>query len=283
MNSIQNTNNVSVKTESAAELVRELSKLGVFRKKGKKKSKRSSDEEIRQDNEMIGYTRSLGGPQMRNIPPIQQITAGMSQQQIEDIQSRNDAAVAALRAEVEQHRSETQSYLPIVSQLVDIASERFRGAQEPGAGQRINPFVQSTTIEEIPDITEERSTKSPSAGAPDLSPQRQETLYAGGDLPEGIPFLQIGDVIPAAMGGGRPFEPQPKIGGGRRVPLEIKNRDAKAIEKGLQPVPPINGTTSAEMKSYYESLMSVLELPVETFKTKRDYHKAINDELDRII
>ena len=183
---------------------------------------------------------------------------------------------------MEQHRSERQSYLPIVSQLVDIASERFRGAQEPGAGQRINPFVQSTTIEEIPDITEERSTKSPGAGAPDLSPQRQETLYEGGELPEGIPFLQIGDVIPAAMGGGRPFEPQPKIGGGRRVPPKLKARDDKAIEIGLPPVPPINGPTSAEMKSYYESLMSVLELPVETFKTKRGYYDAINDELDRI-
>jgi hypothetical protein len=290
MSSIQNTNrnNISIKSDSAAELVRELSKLGVFRKKDKKRAKRSastSDGGIRQDNEMIGYTRSLG-PQMRNIAPIQQITPGLTQDQIEAIQRSNNATVAALRAEVEQNRGETQQTIGglagaaaerfkniqnVLGSIVNPSAERFRGSTFPAQAsgdQPIDPFASSRPgvilLGNEPDIQEERFTQTLNEGGPEAVEEPQTSLY---------PEEETSFVIEPRL------QPQERI----RVPEFIRKRDAKAIERGLPPVPPINGTSSAEMKSYYESLMALLELPIETFKNKRDYHRAINDELDRII
>jgi hypothetical protein len=227
-----NYNHISVKPESTVKLIKELSKLGLFRKKSSKRPKSSVADAIRQDNEMVGYTRSLGGPQLRNIAPIQQITAGLSQSQIEDIQRSNNAAVAALRAEVEQSRNETQRLSSGVTRLTNLASERFRGAQLPGAGQPIDPFVQSTTIEEIPDTNEERFNETLNEGAPELTPEPQQTLYAGGELPEGLPFLEIGDVVPESI------KVRQKTGGDGAV-MYLSERKMKDIDSywGIGPIP----------------------------------------------
>lgn len=203
-----NRNNISVKTDSTVKLIQELSKLGVFKKKTKKRPKSSVAGSIRQDNEMLGYVSSLGGPQMRNIGPLQ-IQAGMSQNQIEDIQRRNDATFAALRGEVQQQRLEDieaqqgQRFADIskLSEIINPVLERFRGAQQPGAGQRNDPFT-------IPDTTEERFTETLNEGGPEAVEERQTGIYAGGDLPEGVAFAQIGDVIPESR-----IQPDQKIGG----------------------------------------------------------------------
>lgn len=204
-----NYNHISVKPDSTVKLIQELSKLGVFKKKSKKRPKSSVTDSIRQDNEMVGYVSSLGGPQLRNVGPLQ-IQAGMTQNQIEDIQRRNDATFAALRGEVQQQRLEDieaqqgQRFADItkLSEIINPVLERFRGAQEPGAGQRIDPFT-------IPDTTEERFTQSLNEGGPEAVEERQTQVYDGGDLPEGVAFAQIGDTMLEPR-----IQPDQKIGGG---------------------------------------------------------------------
>jgi hypothetical protein len=169
-----NYNHISVKPDSTVKLIQELSKLGVFKKKSKKRPKSSVADSIRQDNEMVGYVKTLGGPQLRNVGPLQ-IQAGMTQNQIEDIQRRNDATFAALRGEVQQQRLEDieaqqgQRFADItkLSEIINPVLERFRGAQEPGAGQRNDPFTQSSKPILLPDVTEERFTETLNEGGPE--------------------------------------------------------------------------------------------------------------------
>lgn len=243
-----NYNHISVKPDSTVKLIQELSKLGVFKKKSKKRAKKSVADSIRQDNEMVGYVSSLEGPQMRNIPPIQQIEAGMTQNQIEDIQRRNDATFAALRGEVQQQRLEDieaqqgQRFADItkLSEIINPVLERFRGAQEPGAGQRIDPFAQSSNVILLPDITEERFTQTLNEGGPEAEERQQTT-----------PFPQ------SAMGGGGGLEPrlQPveKIGLARGQTVR-KVRATVAAQYNLGPPPILRETNRPQMEAYYREL-----------------------------
>jgi hypothetical protein len=280
MSLIQNTNrnNISVKTDSAAELVRELSKLGIFRKKSKKRAKRlsaSTSQDIKQDSDMVGYTRSLGAPQMRNILPIQQIVSGMTQQQIADIQERNNARFATLKAEVEQQRQED---LQPLNRIINIATERFRGAQQPGAGQRIDPFIQSTTIEEIPDINEgdQIFTQTLNEGGPSEAPIQSQTDAFPQDEEE-EELLQI------EAGEGAPLQPQPRIRG-QRAKREIKARDDIAAQYNIGVVPPLNQTELPEMRQYYITLMLRVrpdeEVDERILNNKKKLFSTINKILD---
>ena len=163
-NTNYNQNHISVKTDSMVKLVKELAKLGVFKGKPKKR-----------DSDMVGYTKTLGGPQMRNIPAIQQIEAGLSQSQIEDIQRRNDAVVASLRGEVQQQRLEDleaqqgQRFADItkLGGIMNPLLERFRGSNFPAEAmgdQPIDPFSTRRPgvilLGNAPDIQEERFTET---------------------------------------------------------------------------------------------------------------------------
>lgn len=275
-----NYNKVSVKTDSTVELIQELSKLGVFKEKRKPRAKKASTAggDIRQDGPMApGFTKSLGGPQMRNLPPIQQIDPGMTQQQIEDIQRTNDASIAALRAEVQQHRGESQEG---IFRLANLTAERFRGAQDPGAGQRPSLFTQSATVEEIPDTTEERFTGGINEGAPDVTETRQQTLYAGDELPEGVAFAQIGDVMPEPR-----IQPQQKIGGGAS-----KKTKSIALRKGvtnyyrIREIPKFKETDTAELLAYYKELTDKTGYPIDEskFRSKEKLFDAINEIVDEL-
>jgi len=174
-----NYNKVSVKTDSTVELNQELSKLGVFKEKRKPRAKKASTAggDIRQDGPMApGFTKSLGGPQMRNLPPIQQIQPGMTQQQIEDIQRTNNASIAALTGEIRQQRlqdielQQGQRFEDItkLGGIINPLLERFRGSTFPAQAsgdQPIDPFASSRGGNVIylgnePDVTEERFTET---------------------------------------------------------------------------------------------------------------------------
>ena len=183
-------NSVSVRTygqnSDTLAVIRELKKLGIIKSaKAKSKPKAKMMDDLKQESDMVGYVKTLEGQSGRvnpNIFALRQIEPGMTQQQIADITKSNNAGVAALRAEIQQQRLEDlQSTLEPLTRLANLASERFRGAQEPGAGQRPNPFVQSTTIEEIPDIQEETFTETLNEGGPQANPQVQTELFAEGE------------------------------------------------------------------------------------------------------
>lgn len=287
----RNENRISIKTDSTVKLIKELAKLGVF--KSKKKTKRRADtgmDGIKQDNVMVGYTKSLGGPlgpQMRNIPPIQQIEAGMSPQQIEDIQRTNSARFAALQGEVAQHRSETRETIGglagaaarkfsqldnAVSGIVNIDSERFRGSTFPALSQGdqpVDPFSYARSSNdnrnfEVPDTSDVPMDQTLNEGGPDATAEFAETLYpegesadfglstsemggaedkitasgggkrifTGGELPEGVAFLEVGEEIPQLVIG--------------------KKRSEILASRGLGPLPPNSkNTPTEEMQEYY--------------------------------
>ena len=123
-----NYNNISVKTDSMVKLIDQLAKLGVFKTKRKaRRAKASASDEVKQPSDLVGYTRPSGDP---NLFALRQIESGMTQQQIQDIQERNNASNASLRAELEQRQledmREQQRY---ITGLATAAAGRFAELQ----------------------------------------------------------------------------------------------------------------------------------------------------------
>lgn len=293
---IQNTNrnNISIKADSAVQLVRELSKLGVFRKKGKKRAKRSSastSEDIKQDSDMVGYTKPLG---FQNIPLIRQIDAGMTQSQIENIQRQNEAAFAALTGEVEQKRLEdikTQQALTMslaeataqrfgqlagqVGKITDIKTEHFRGAQEPGAGV-YDPFASKSEFPQIQDVDNTPMTGTLNEGTPEFVSKPITETFAEGEEEEGIPTM--------GGGGGSTLATIVERERGKRAKAVIKGRDAIASQFNLGPVPPLNKSEVSELREYYITLMLRAnpdeDVDERILNNKKKLHARINSILD---
>jgi len=219
-------------------------------------------EDIKQDSDMVSSGKTLEGKSTRGNPnlfALRQIEPGMTQQQIADITERNNAGVAALRAEVKQQRLEDfQSTFEPLTRLANLASERFRGAQEPGAGQRPNPFVQSTTIEQLPDIQEETFTETLNEGGPRAQPQVQTELFAEGEEEE----ARLGPQERLQIGGGMSSDAAQALGLSPEFIDKTKKatkkklvRDAQdaADELGLGKIPTMRNSYNA-VEEYYIAL-----------------------------
>ena len=101
-----------------AQLIETLKKVGVIKGKKKRVKKALAGDEIRQDNEMVGYTTSAT-PQaaalsvMRNVPLLlgQAQQSGFNQSQIEDIKRGVGQDLAVIRDALEEDkRSRDQQY-----------------------------------------------------------------------------------------------------------------------------------------------------------------------------
>ena len=248
----RNENRINIRTDSTVKLIKELSKLGVFKSKKRPKKRRADTgmDGIKQESDMVGYTKSLGGPQMRNLPPIQQIQAGMSQSQIEDIQRRNDAVVAALRGEVQQQRLEDieaqqgQRFADItkLGGIMNPLLERFRGSTFPAQAmgdQPIDPFSSRRSIIYLgnePDVQDERFTETLNEGGPPATETLQTSVFAGEEeLPPNVAFAE-------------------KTGGGSAV---VKSAQDAANELGLGKIPNMKNSLSA-IEDYYIALTDII-------------------------
>lgn len=180
-----NYNKVNIKTDSMVKMIEQLAKLGVFKEKKKPRQKRSriDVEEVKQPSDMVGYTKTIS-PAFRGLAPI---IPGMTQQQIDDIQQRNAAAIAALQGEVQQQRlqdieaQQGQRFADItrLGGVINPLLERFRGAQEPGAGQRPDPFAPAIAQEFVtPDVEEGLFTQTLNEGGPEAVSDLPETTFA---------------------------------------------------------------------------------------------------------
>lgn len=277
-----NYNKVSVKTDSIVEMIQELSKLGVFKEKRKPRAKKATavPEDIRQEGDMPpGFTTPLG-PQMRNLPPIQQIPQGATTQQIQDIQQQNAASLAQLRAEVQQGRiRDIQNIGSALFSIVNPQTERFRSQQQAGAGvynpmANLDPNV--ILLGNEPDVTEETFTQSLNEGGPMAQAQLQESVF---------PVEETGN-IQTAPAGLQPRAPVEITGGGRdpRAAGIVKERDAKSMKLRLGLAPSINQYTSESMKKYYLSLIDKTGDDVKPELTnKKLYFAEINRILDELV
>ena len=263
-------------------MIEQLSKLGVFKEKRKKRAKRTTAPgDIRQDNDMIASVTTLEGEPKRGDPnlfALRQIEPGMSQQQIADIQERNAAGVATLRAEVQQQRladieaQQGQRFADItrLGGIMNPVLERFRGAQDPGAGQRTNPFAQSSVIM-LPDIQEETFTQTLNEGGPQAKPAVQTEFFAEGEEEKGIPT--------SGGGGGAPLQPVPKIQRGKPT----KNQFLQL--NGLGPLPQKSKTTLQTMRDYYEDFSQTFAIDADDslFANKDGMYKDMVRKIDDLI
>jgi len=277
-----NYNKISVKTDSMVKMIEQLAKLGVFKEKRKPRAKKATGG-IRQTGDMgPGSVTSLEGEPGRGDPSLfalRQIEPGMSEQEIQDIQERNNAGIAALREEVQQQRlADVREQERFIGGLATAAAGRF-GQLESGLadirsgkfGASSEPVRQSSAIL-LPDIQEQTFTQTLNEGGPISKPAVQTKLYAGGEEEEeGIP-----------TSGGVPFSPMQPIRSSRASGV-VKRRDAVARTFGLGLVPKINQTTPAEMKAYYLALFDAVQEDPEELSSKAAYFKAINDYLDSVV
>jgi hypothetical protein len=240
-----NYNKVSVKTDSIVEMIKELSKLGVFKGKSKPRAKKAVPaDDIRQEGDM-GPGTVGPSPQMRNLPPIQQIPQGASIQQIQDIQQQNAASFAQLRAEVQQGRiSDIQNVGQALFSIVNPRKERFRSQQEAGAGV-YDPFERTSSgAIMLPDITQGGFTQTLNVGGPQAVSQLQETVF---------PVEETGN-IPTAPSGLQPRGPIEKTGGGRLSKEDVENRKKTARSYGAGWPPPNTSSDIDDIREYYSAL-----------------------------
>jgi hypothetical protein len=231
---------------------------------------------MRQDSDMVGYVKTLEGQPRRGDPnlfALRQIKPGMSEQEIEDIRQRNNAGVAALRAEVQQQRladieaQQGQRFADItrLGGIMNPILERFRGAQDPGAGQRTDPFAQSSTIF-LPDIQEETFTQTLNEGGPQAQPAIQTQLFAEGDEEEDI-------VVPR-------IQPVERIQRGKPA------RNQFLQLNGLGPLPPnTKNTTTQDMRDYYDDFSQAFGIDADEslFQSKSGMYKDMVRKLDDLI
>jgi hypothetical protein len=300
-----NYNKISVKTDSMVKMIEQLSKLGVFKEKRKKRAKRTAaPEDIRQDGDMgPGSVKSLEGEPGRGNPnlfALRQIEPGMTQQQIADITERNNAGVAALRAEVSQQRladieqQQGQRFADItkLGGIMNPVLERFRGAQDPGAGQRPDPFAQASQIL-LPDIQEETFTQTLNEGGPRAQPTVQTELFAEGEEEEARlgpqERLQIG-------GGGMSSAAAEMLGMPESFIAKTKKASKPTIQKGkptqkqflelsgIRPLPPKN-TTLEKMRNYYNYFSDefLFDPDESLYSSKEGMYKDMVEKIDDLI
>lgn len=306
MHPISNLNSVLIKNYGAqAEtlaVIRELDKLGLIKNKSKpnKERKPKMIEDLKQESDMVGYTKTLEGKKDGTSEgsrggqfPLRIVQGGMTQQQIEDINRENAAKFAVLRNELEQQQRQQEENLQPLTRLANLASERFRGAQEAGAGQRANPFIQSTTVENIePDVQDVPMSRTANPNAPEYM-----SKFAEGVFPE-EETENISTVPPN-------LQPRDKVGGGRAIesaeelPLGVAfeeitpevsgkpKKERKRKVSTLQEVAdilslgriPISSSKKSDIQDFYIKLTEALGESEIVFKTRQEYL----DEIERLL
>jgi hypothetical protein len=281
-----NYNHVSVKTDSMVKMLEQLAKLGVFKSKPKKRKSSKSASDIRQDNDMVGSVTSLEGEPERGDPnlfALRQIEPGMSLQEIEDVQERNNAGIAALRAEVAQQRLEdvrqqerlvgglataaAGKFGQIESGLADIRSGKFGASSEP---------VRQSSVILLPDVQEETLSQTLNEGGPPAKKPVQTELYTETEEEEGIP----------TSGGGQPFQPIGKIEGLGGVKKGKPTRSEYLRLNGLGPPPPNTKRTDLQtMRDYYDDFSQAFAIDANEslYSNKDGMYKDMVQKLDDLI
>ena len=302
MRPISNLNSVSIRNygqnyETLA-VIKELKKLGIIKSasKAKRQSKSKMTEDVKQPSDMVGYVKTLGRtPNTGLLPLLPMITPGMTQQQIEDIQQRSNNALLALRGEVQQQRladieaQQGQRFADItrLSEIMNPVLERFRGAQEPGAGQRPSSFVTRNEPILLPDVGEEEFTQTINEGGPEAVSELATSIFPEEEeISENIPTKpSLLPREPIKEGGGGAlieevteeeikFKPKTKKSSSGLTPQDISD------EYGLGPIPKQSDKV-ATIKDYYIRLTDALGEPESQGLTKKELLDEIKFILTR--
>lgn len=267
MSQNHNTNftNLSLRTDSTVELIRELSKLGVFKSKRKTRPSSSRAANVRQASDMVGYVKALSNIGAPNV----------SLDQLEDIQRRNDAALATLRGEVsqqrlsdiEQQQGETLGMSYQFSNVINPTLEHFRGSQEPSAS-RLEPII---NINNLPDVQEKRFTETLNEGAPQATAARQTEVFAEDEEQE----EEEGILVPS-KGYEEEAEEEEPLGGGS---IQDAPKKSKAVgEIGKRQINAARNLMREEVAKKYAITWPVPSGERNKKKLLKDFVKLGGDE-----
>lgn len=264
----RNENYISIKSDSNVELIRELAKLGVFKSKKKQRKTTIIDDEIKQESDMIGYTKSVD---MRNLPPIQQIEPGATQNQIEDIQRQNNAVVSALRSEVMQNRVEDINR--IGNALYNVAQNRFRPTND-SKDKPYDPFAKKDVIllgNEIPDVQQERFDQTINEGGPEAVEKTQTSIFPKDTGDETFRFDD-------------PTSPTNPVYS-KKGKASTRRRAEIAVGLGISAIPIFKSTSRPDMEAYYRTLSDVTQNDIDesVLTSKQKMFEEINSILDSYV
>jgi hypothetical protein len=258
MRPISNLNSVLVKNygpgSDTLAVIRELKKLGIIKSvaKAKGKAKPKMIEDIKQPSDMVGYVKTLDSPQMRNLAPIQQIQAGASQQQIDDINRTNVARFAQLEAAATQQQQQIGGLAGLAQGFFSVINpgvERFRGSTFPAQArgdEPIDPFAtRRPGVIYLSDIPETSSgsqvmTETLNPNAPDIRPELATSIFPEEE--------QTGIEL---TGGGSRIKPQQKIS-------LILSSQQVADDLGLGKIPTMRNSYTA-VENFYIALTDALQ------------------------
>lgn len=290
MRPISNLNSVLVKNygygSDTLAVIRELKELGIIKSaKPKPKPKPKMIDDIKQENDMVGYVKNLAGEPNRlnpNLFALRQIEAGMSKQQIEDIQRTNAAQVAALQGELAQNRSETQATIGglvgaasqrfaqinnVLGKIVNPETERFRGSTFPAqamGSEPIDPFATRRAgviyLGDVPDTRDVPMDQSINEGGPDISPE-----FATSTFPEEM----TGNIPSAPLN----LQPRDKIGGASET------LGKELVDEGLKLLS-AKRSNIIKLRTYYLKLVDLLNFDdFISSKNANDYKEEIEEIL----
>jgi hypothetical protein len=279
MRPISNLNSVLVKNYGSGSdtlaVIRELKKLGIIKSvaKAKGKAKPKMIEDIKQENDMVGYVKTLDSPQMRNLAPIQQIQAGASQQQIEDINRTNVARFAQLEAAATQQQQQIGGLAGLAQGFFSVINpgvERFRGSTFPAQArgdEPIDPFAtRRPGVIYLSDIPETSSgsqvmTETLNPNAPDIRPELATSIFPEEE--------QTGIEL---TGGGSRIQPQQKIS------LVLSSQQV-ADDLGLGKIPTMRNSYTA-VENFYIALTDALQTDREA---NADSKSKILAEINKLL
>ena len=264
---ISNMNSVLINNQGNYEtlaVIRELKKLGIIKgSKPKPKPSPKMIEDVKQPSDMVGYVKYS-----QTLP---QITPGMTQDQIEDIQRTQAAQFAALKNEVQQGRIEDMNRTAnALFSIINPSTEKFRS--NTSTSKTYFPTSSSDVIylaDAIPDTQEKRFTQTLNEGAPKTTEQIQTDVFPS-EEPEVI------EISPPPR-----IQPQQRIVRDQKPkPNLVLDKQDVSDELGLGKVPTMRNSYTA-IENYYISLtdLGVGERDA-TFNSKSQILAEINSLLE---
>ena len=283
MSKVSNTIYIKNKNEGSNEsvkLIKELDKFGIFKKpRTNKRQKKEFKEEIKQDNEMPGFTEILKQPQFRNlnVPPIIN-----NQQAIEDVKREYANRFSLLQNNVMTGLEQLQnSRIRQQEPFRDTSKVEF--FEEP-----YDPFKRETNYleDDVPDTNDFDLTNV------GTSKDAFESVEAGIDVGEiplnTFPGEEEEFIIPPAV---VETEQTPRRKKGKKAELIIEDDDEDLVVKPLteeeQKVEPVKETPRTKRSKLTKSMLrkiyddyGIEEKPtIENSKSEiEEYYYYISDK-----
>jgi hypothetical protein len=256
MHPISNLNSVLIKNygqkQETLAVIRELNKLGLIKSKSKAKKERKPQmiEDLKQESDMVGYTKTLEGKRPTQFP-LRLIESGMNPQQIEDINRVNSARFAQLESAANIQQQQIGGLAGMAQgffSVINPRAERFRGSTFPAqqsGDEPIDPFASRRPnvifLSGTPETQDVPLTRTANPNAPEVEAEFATTTF---------PVEETGNISTAPPN----LQPREKVGGGsKKKKILVLSPQDMSDELGLGKIPTMRNSDTA-VENYYIAL-----------------------------